>query len=146
MKSLCSILFIFCLVSCNSAGKNETVPTDTIPVAAIKDTALQYIHSFPDSTLENKIKEALLKLSFVKNADAYIDSISKHQHGIAFMMDGPESNNDEIYVKAGYNGTERFETYYSFYVNVKTLDIKVYHAVEDKKMPVKEFIKTLRLK
>ena len=50
----------------------------------------------------------------------------------------------EVFVRAGYNGDERFETYYQFYVNPATMEIKVYDVVNDEKMTVKEYIKSQR--
>ena len=83
-----------------------------------------------------------MKLPFVKKANAYIDSFSNHQHGIAFMMDSLGKGEKDIYVQAGYNGEMRFETYYQFYVDPVTLEIKVYDVAEDIKIPLKEYLKT----
>ena len=83
-----------------------------------------------------------MKLPFVTKSSNYIDSFSNHKHGIAFMMDEPQENEPDISVQAGYNGGERFETYYRFFVNPKTMEIKVYDPVEDKKLTIKEYLKT----
>ena len=133
--------FLFFLMACNNSTKNtEPTPKDTLRVAATKDSGSNYIHRFDDTLLENKITDALMELPFVKKSNAYIDSFSNHQHGIAFMLDSLGKNDREISVQAGYNGDQRFETYYRFYVNPKTLEIKVYDVVNDKKMTVKEYI------
>ena len=58
------------------------------------------------------------------------------------MLDSTSNNEKEISVQAGYNGEQRFETYYRFFVNTETLEIKVYDAVNDKKLSVKAFIKS----
>ena len=59
------------------------------------------------------------------------------------MIDkGGDSTDTDITVEAGYNGELRFETYYHFYVNPGTLEIKVLDVVTDKKLTVKEFMKT----
>jgi hypothetical protein len=85
-----------------------------------------------------------MKLPFVIKSSNYIDSFSNHQRGIAFMMDEPQENETDVSVQAGYNGGERFETYYRFFVNPKTMEIKVYDPVEDKKLTIKEYLKTQR--
>ena len=58
------------------------------------------------------------------------------------MLDAATKNETDISVQAGYNGTGRFETYYRFFVNPKTMDIKVYDPVEGEKLTLKEYLKT----
>ena len=145
-KELFFLLLVVSAMACNNYAKYQDKPattdsTTTIP-AVNADTPKAYIHTFKDTTLEDKITAALLKLSFVKKSDKYIDSISNHTHGIAFMLDEPAKDETDIPVQAGYNGKERFETYYRFFVNPKTLEIKVYDVVEDKKLTLKEYLKT----
>ena len=145
-----NILFLFMLLSyaaCNNSTPSvrEKIKHDTLTAPVVteqKDTFASYIHHFNDTTLENRITSALMKLSFVKKSNAYIDSFSNHRHGMAFMLDSLGSNENEISVQAGYNGDLRFETYYQFYVNPKTLEIKVLDVVNDKKLSVKEFLNT----
>ncbi len=142
------MLLLFCLVECNSSSEPKAIATsDSLskdPAAAKKDSELSYVHTFTDSILEDKITKALMKLPFVKKTNAYIDSFSNHQHGIAFMLDSLEKGEKEIAVRAGYNGDLRFETYYFFYVNPKTMEIKVLDVINDKKLSVKEYIKSQR--
>ena len=57
-------------------------------------------------------------------------------------MDKPEAPETDIPVQAGYNGNDRFETYYRFFVNPKTMEIKVYDVADDKKLTIKEYLKT----
>jgi hypothetical protein len=145
-KELFLLLLVVSAVACNNSAKEQdkqaiTDSTTTVP-AANTDTPKAYIHTFKDTTLEDKITTALLKLPFVKKSDKYIDSISNHKHGIAFMLDEPAKDETDIPVQAGYNGKERFETYYRFFVNPKTLEIKVYDVVEDKKLTLKDYLKT----
>jgi len=145
MKIFLSILMLSFLIACNSSGDKKAEPTvkDSVATTPKPDSEMHYVHSFTDTALENKITGKLMTLSFVKKSNAYIDSFSNHQHGIAFMVDrGGDSTDTDISVEAGYNGDERFETYYHFYVNPKTLEIKVLDIVNDKKLTVKEFIKT----
>ncbi len=142
-KVLLFLLWIAGAVACNNAkDQKKTVTADTTVQTVKPDTPAAYIHSFKDTLLEDKITAALRKLSFVKKSDKYIDSISNHKHGIAFMLDEPAKDETDIPVQAGYNGAERFETYYRFFVNPKTLEIKVYDEVTDKKLTLKEYLKT----
>ncbi len=144
-KGLLFLLLMACLTDCDNNSKDEDIPAkkDTVVQAVARpDTAAAYIHTFADTSLEDKITAAIRKLSFVKKSDQYIDSISNHKHGISFLLEGPAKGETEIPVQAGYNGAERFETYYRFFVNPKTLEIKVYDVVEDKKLTLKEYLKT----
>ena len=93
-----------------------------------------------DTILESKIFDTLIKLSFIKRDNNHIDSITRHKHGIAFLID-PVSKSEDVIVHAGFNGKYRFETHYLIYVNPKTLDIKIYDPVTDEKLSVKEFEK-----
>ncbi len=149
MRTLCIILLLFCLVACNNSGDTKAVTikdslsTDSISTPPVKkDSSLSYVHTFADTALETRITQALMKLPFVKKTNVYIDSFSNHQHGIAFMLDSLGKDEQEISVQAGYNGEQRFETYYRFYVNPKTMEIKVYDAVNDKKIPLKLYLKS----
>lgn len=144
MRPLFITFLLSCLLGCNnSPGTNDyVVMKDSISTSNGKDSSLSYIHRFTDSALKSKISDALMKLPFIKKANEYIDSFSNHKHGIMFMLDSSGKDENEISVQAGYNGDQRFETYYRFYVNPKTLDIKVYDVVHDNKIPVKDFIKS----
>lgn len=142
MKLFLYLLVIVSFTACNSSSKKEeAVVADSATANMKTDSSSKYIHSFTDTALESKITKALMKLPFVMKSSNYIDSFSNHQHGIAFMMDQPQENETDISVQAGYNGGERFETYYRFFVNPKTMEIKVYDPVEDKKLTVKEYLK-----
>ena len=141
-----ALLFLLLLVintACNNTtDKDTTVVKDSVVNTVKADTISNYIHAFADTVLEDKITSALMKLSFVIKSDKYIDSFSNHKHGIAFLMDKPEAPETDIPVQAGYNGNERFETYYRFFVNPKTMEIKVYDVADDKKLTIKEYLKT----
>ena len=147
MRNLLFLPALIAFAACNNSAptvkdktKNDTLTAPVMPEN--KDSVASYIHHFDDTTLENRITKALMKLSFVKKSNAYIDSFSDHRHGMAFMLDSLGRNENEISVQAGYNGDQRFETYYHFYVNPKTMEIKVLDEVNDKKLSVREFLKT----
>lgn len=141
MKRVLYLLLLVSVAACNNASKtDEVVTTDSATNKIHPDSVANYIHTFTDTALENKITAALLKLPFVIRSNNYIDSFSNHKHSIAFMMDAPAANETDIQVQAGYNGDERFETYYRFFVDPKTLEIKVYDPLQDKKLTLKAFV------
>lgn len=143
MKGMLFLVLLISFTACNNSSKREeVVVNDTVVKKVQSDPSSNYIHAFTDTALENKITAALLKLPFVIKSNTYIDSLSNHRHSMTFMLQNPASNETDITVQAGYNGEQRFETYYRFYIDPKTLEIKVYDPVTDKKLTVKEFIKT----
>jgi hypothetical protein len=90
--------------------------------------------------LQIKIYDTLIKLPFIKESNAYIDSVSNHKHGIAFLMDSSDIK-DEVIVTAGFNDTDMFKTHYTIYVNAKSLDIKVWDGVSGRKLSIAQFEK-----
>ncbi|HAO45667.1 MAG TPA: hypothetical protein PLZ45_09420 [Ferruginibacter sp.] len=136
------IAFASCNNSTDAPAKDVSVTKDSLPPQVSNEKETSYIHRFPDMVLEHKITAALLRLSFVQKSNSYIDSLSNHKQGISFMLDSAKDN--LVSVQAGYNGEQRFETYYHFYVNPRTMEIQVYDPVEDKTRSVKEYLKTLK--
>lgn len=131
--------FFCCGTGCQNTPETKNAVPDTSTTKGMEDrvSAADNINH----ELENSITDSLLKLPIVIKANEHIDSISKHKHGITFIFDRIEKNENEIAVKAGYNNTERFETYYLFFIEPKSFEIKVYDAVNDLKVPLKDFIK-----
>jgi len=117
MKSI-FFISVVTLFSCHSTLTKNNYVIKT-------DAATQKVVDHIDSNLENKITDTLLKLPFIKKYDEQIVSISNHKHGVVFMLDTINKGND-IYVEAGYNDEIRWITNYQFYINTKTLEIKVY--------------------
>jgi hypothetical protein len=142
MRNSFILLLLVSFAACNNRDTDKMATTDSLVIRQQPDSNVKYIHAFSDTVLERKITSALLKLPFVIKSDKYIDSISDHKKGIAFLLDNPGPDEKGISVQAGYNGDQRFETYYRFEVDPKNLDIKVYDPVSDKKLTVKEFLKT----
>lgn len=142
MKYFLFFLFIFSLAACNDTTNGDDLSkNDTVAAETKTDSINNYIHKFSDTALEKKITAALLKLPFVIKSNNYIDSFSNHTHGISFMMDEPTGDEPDISVLAGYNGEQRFETYYHFFVNPKSLEIQVYDPVANTRLSVKEYLK-----
>ena len=140
-------LFIFLIIfflSCNNDGKNSKTPSnDSSADYSSTDvnkpvSSSRFIYRFADSILEARINDTLMKLPFVQKSNKYIDSFSNHQHGIAFMSD---STGNIISVMAGYNGPERFESYYNFRIDPKTFEIKILDPLSGNYVSIDEYIK-----
>lgn len=123
-----SIIFL----SCQSSTKENI---------DLKDDTLKVSNSFSDTILQNKILDTLSKLSFIKKSNDYIDSVTKQKKSIAFLMDTLSKGDTDIFVRAGYNGEYRFQTYYQIYVNPITMEIKIYDPVNDRKLSIREYEK-----
>ncbi len=122
--------------ACNqqeAANKKEQVDS----LIAKKDTTVIK----PVTKQKNKedvVLDSILKLPFIIAANKNIDSVTHHKSGIAFLIDSAEN---EWKIQAGYNGSERFETYHHLYVNPATMEIKVYDVVNDEKLSVIDYMK-----
>jgi hypothetical protein len=140
-----TIFYTFLVIACAACNnRNETANAEALPDSTKihpnnDSTATGYIYNFVDTALENKVTAAILKLPFVQKSNRYIDSFSNHTQRLSFMLDKEDSKDNMVSVQAGYNGEQRFETYYRFYVNPVTLEIKVYDPVTDKKLTVQEY-------
>ncbi len=67
-------------------------------------------------------EKAILDIEEVKNKNKLINSLSSHKEGISFMSDSLNLNGKRYYeIQVGYNGKMRFESYYTFYVEVGEL-------------------------
>ncbi|MDB5223356.1 MAG: hypothetical protein JWN83_2023 [Chitinophagaceae bacterium] len=126
------------ILSCNS----ENQKTITL-IPPVKDSLDSKLYEPVDTSLQKKIADTLIKLSFIKESNRYIDSSTNHNHGIAFIMDALK-NDSLIYVQAGLNREDRFVTGFQLYVNPTTMEIKVYEPASDKKLSVKEYEKHLK--
>ena len=134
MRYLALVSFTIGLLACNNSGKKSPDERKDTP-AVNNPTAL------PGETnpAKDPITDTLLKLPFIIKSNSYIDSISNHRQGIAFISDSTEGM---ITVKAGYNGAERFETYYHFSVDPKTLEIKILDIISGDYISLEEYIKS----
>ncbi len=134
------VLLLFACWSCNDQPANTTSPAgnDTAAKKTKKDTVPVDASTAPKKGLEDRITDSLMKLPFVQEANRHLDSVTKHKHGISFMFD---TLDNQVDVKAGYNGTDRFETYFNFTVDPKTFVIKVMDVVSGDYMTVEDFAK-----
>lgn len=136
-----ALFFLLILLVCGCNNDNETAPgasADSSKTNTQQDSSSHIVYNFTDTTLQARIKDTLMRLSFVKESNRYIDSISEHKKGISFITD---TANNEISVMAGYNGSERFETYYNFTINPGTFDIKVLDPASGEFVTVAEYLK-----
>jgi len=137
------------LSACNNQGKTDKTSAidspgkvqgrETEVRAPLNDSTITVGNGLKDSILEAKIIDTLLTIPFVKKTDRYLDSLTGHKRGISFIIDSVRDN--EVSIMAGYNGPERFETYYNFTVYLKTLDINIEYPDTGEMVSVEQFIK-----
>ena len=145
MRTLFAVFVLFSFTACNndsSVTEQPVVKEDPVPKGTGVKAEQEYIHKFTDTALEQKVTAVLMKFPFVQKSNRYIDSISNHKQGISFMLDNTQGAG--ISVLAGYDSEERFETWYHFYVDPQTMEVKIYDPLENKTVPVKEYLKTLK--
>lgn len=134
MRYLALVFFTISLLACNSNGKKSA--DERKDTSAVNNPTTQPGETNP---AKDPIMDTLLKLPFIIKSNRYIDSISNHQQGITFISDTAEGM---ITVKAGYNGAERFETYYHFSVDPTTLEIKILDIISGDYISLEEYIKS----
>jgi hypoxanthine phosphoribosyltransferase len=108
--------------------KNDTASTTTRP----QTLRVQ-------GNVVDRILDTLQTLQIVKEAARTIDSASLGARNISFMPDSVALQEDELYIAAGDNRPERFETFIHFFVNVKNMNIRVYDVIQDDTVEVKEY-------
>lgn len=129
---LYSLLFIFIACSDQQKVNDQNVQQDTI----VKKEIVSEVTSE-----EDKMVNAVLALPEVEQVNQYIDSISDHKKGVAAICDGKEEGSNDVCVRVGYNGDERFEVYYFFYVDPVNMRIKIQDIVNDTILPIEEWRK-----
>ncbi len=138
MRYLLLISLSLPLAACNNNGEQTgTGTTDTIPAPS----SGQKEESLVKTDKENNIEDSLMMLPFIQESNRYIDSLSGHQLGIAFLRD---TSDGMINIRAGYNGPDRFETYYEFSIDPVTKEIKVLDPVSGDYSTLNEYLKKNR--
>lgn len=115
-------LFLAALVGCMACGggnKQETASDSTVTPA---DAAAMVLNAAkgttPANCSEDQAIEAVRKLPEVVKQQHYLDSLTKHQHGVNYMTSSKEIDGKEYYqIDAGYSGEFRRENYWTFYVD-----------------------------
>jgi len=128
--SLLYIIFICLPVSCknNSETKNSETPKETTDSIKTDKKSV--------SDLENKMLDKLSKLPEWIQANQYIDSLTNHKHGLSVMTEKPNKETTDYCFRVGYNNELRFETYFNFYVNPKTFELKILDVLTDDIVPI----------
>jgi predicted porin len=73
--------------------------------------------SMAQDAREQAIINRLYRLTEIKIAGKYIDSLTHHKHGIALLtLKKPANTRDFYEIHAGYDSPERFETYFIYYI------------------------------
>ena len=145
MKKLFIILTVT-LVACNpSAKKEENNPgiindttQNTVAVNNASDSN-QLIVNANISAKGEAILKLIQELPEFKKSNKYIDSLTDHKKGLAALIFKPTKGEKDYNVQVGYNGTERFETYYNFYVDSTSYAIKVSDAIIGDIVPLDEW-------
>ena len=133
MKLKKQIGFIFsCLFFVFYACSNQSEIKEELQI--IKESGVVEEKDSINEPIEDKILNAIMSLPEVGKSNSYIDSISNHKKGIASIIDAPENGETDYSVRVGYNGDERFEVYYFFYVNQKTMQIKILDVITNSVM------------
>jgi len=85
----------------------------------------RHVQQTDDSAIVNKIMDKIFGFPEVKRKQAFVDSLSHHKRGVFMMvMQKPGKVNKYYWIAVGYNGTQRFETYFNFYVWPSQMVIK----------------------
>lgn len=138
MKTVWLLLTIVLVCGCAGDEDPHTLSPESSTAPGVQDSSSVIVYNFTDTALQAKITDTLMQLSFIQESNHYIDSISDHTKGISFITD---TANNEISVMAGYNGRERFETYYNFTIHPGTFVIKVLDPVSGDVVTVEEYLK-----
>lgn len=131
------IILLLCLLtgilSCgDKKPAPETKPEDTVTVPPPSNP--------PGVEMQkaDPLMDTLLKLPFIVKSSRFIDSMTAQQHGISFITDTLENSYE---IQAGFNGLDRFETYYHLSIDKRTMEIKVLDPVEGDYIPLRDYLK-----
>lgn len=142
MKIIILIFSASLLFSCNNSNKEVTSTiSDTLKSTGNVVDTDKVIIAGPTTSKETQILDKIAALPEFKKSNAYLDSLTGHKHGLASMIFKPTAEEKEYYVRVGYNGDQHFETYYNFYVDSSTLDIKIADPIEADIITLAEFRK-----
>lgn len=117
-------------------GNDPIAPVVNNPSSEVRVDESLVENNSEKETDELKIEKRISELPEYKEANHFIDSISQGQRGLSMMIEKPEKRENDYTVTIGYNGEMRFETYQIFYVNPKTLAVKVYDDRSGQRMSI----------
>jgi len=134
LKLIPLLLITFIILGCNSATK-KPAPARLNPARLnrVDSSFNKPVAETPVDTLfENRIFDSIFKIPQIKKSHDYIDSFTHHKRGIAMMVvQRPVSDSDYYIVQVGFNGDERFVTYYNFHIYRKGFKIEYLDPVTD---------------
>ena len=128
-KSLVSLFASILFIRCNQSDKSKTaVASDNLSFS--KQDSNKLIVNKAITNKEEYILGLIKNIDEVKASDRYIDSLTNHKKGIASLIFKPAKNEKYYFIQTGYDGENRFETYYNFYVDSATYEIKIQDVIE----------------
>lgn len=133
------LVLCVCVISCNN-GQNES--TSEATDSADSSTANMDLSKDSislDTLSEDFIIDTLASLKEVMDIDKHIDKITKHKDGVAFAIASPGKGEPEYFIKVGYNGPEKFETYQFFHINPTTKQITVEELTTGETMTIEKW-------
>lgn len=133
------ILFLSILLSCNNGEKAndkalglDTSGENTVHIIKIAEN---------DTARLNILHDSLFWLPEVQKIHKSILAATAHKHGVS-MIDYPIKDSAGQYeIGVGFNGDIRFETQLHFFVNVKTLEIKIEDLETGERLGIEEYRK-----
>ena len=137
MKAVKYIPILVLLFSCHDNDNNNNKSLPKIE----KDSVPKHPFKYVDSIVPKEIRDTLRKISFVKDADHYYDSISNHKEGVTFVTEMIDTVTNEIYPDAVDMAQDHVIKLYRFKVNPATREIRVLDIETLKWLSIKEYIK-----
>ena len=95
-----------------------------------------------DSAFEDKVVKTVVKYKKIQALNHFIDSVSRHKHGVSMMFTGrPHDNVSYYYLEVGYDTEGRFITAYSFYIYKEGFIIKSIDPQSMKQISIEKWSK-----
>lgn len=118
---------------------------EVLPEASGAYTDTELLSEVP-AGVSDKLTSLVEGLPEFQQANSDIDSATRHTHGASVIFEPPGKELPEYYyLRVGYSGPERFETYYHFYVNPETEDIRIEDMLKGDIVPLATWRKRQRL-
>jgi len=78
-----------------------------------------------EMTTEDLVFKTVESLPEYKDAAEHIQAMTNGEQSISIVMEVPNEDRKEYYLKVGYNQETWFEPYYHFYVDPETFDVSI---------------------
>lgn len=142
MKVIYVAILLTCFFSCDHKKSEDEIAKSSSTESTISNIStdtIGHVGSQMEAQRMHLIMDSLFNLEIVKSANSWIDSISDGERSISLLPDSAADNNDELFVLAGDNRAQRFQPYFHFYINMKTLKIRIYDAVADDTIGIENY-------